>query len=88
MMSNTDTSSHKHEYTVVYTKDEEGYSGRCLELSAAISQDQTLKELKENMREAIELVIEATKEEAERQKNSNKMTLEISVRKIFVSKKS
>ncbi len=78
-MTNSSIQSHKHEYTIIYSKDEEGYSGRCIELPAAISQGQTLDELKENMREAIELVIESTREEAEKQKNSNKMTIEVSI---------
>ena len=82
-MSSTNTSSsstsHKHEYTITYTKDEGWYTGRCIELPAAISQGKTIEELKKNMIEAIELVIEATKEEAERQRNNNKMTIEISV---------
>lgn len=65
-MSGSNTLSHKHEYTIIYSKDEEGYSGRCIELPAAISQGQTLEELKENMKEAIELVIETTREEAEK----------------------
>ena len=78
-MSNSNITSHRHEYTIVYSNDEEGYSGRCIELPAAISQGQTLDELRENMREAIELVIESTREEAEKQKNSNKMTIEVSI---------
>ncbi|MER5175687.1 MAG: type II toxin-antitoxin system HicB family antitoxin [Candidatus Nitrosocosmicus sp.] len=78
-MPNSNISSLRHEYTIIYSKDEEGYSGRCIELPAAISQGKTLDELKENMREAIELVIESTREEAEKQRNSNKMTIEISI---------
>ena len=39
-----------------------GYSGQCLELPAAISQGETIDELKENMKEAIELALEALKD--------------------------
>ena len=70
-MFNTNTSSstlHKHEYIITDTKDEDWYTGRCIELPAAISKGKTLEELKKDMIEAIELVIEATKEEAEKQK--------------------
>ena len=46
-------------YTILYESEEEGgYSGRCLELPAAISQGETLEELKRNMTEAVELVLE------------------------------
>jgi predicted RNase H-like HicB family nuclease len=38
-----------------------------------------LDELKQNMREAIELVIESTRKEAEKQRCSNKMTVEVSI---------
>lgn len=43
-------------------KEEGGYSGQCLELSAAISQGETIDELKENMKEAIELALETIKD--------------------------
>lgn len=60
----------KRKFTVVIQKAPEGgYSGRCLELPGAISEGQTLEELKANMTEAIELVLEsfrgACKEEQE-----------------------
>jgi hypothetical protein len=34
----TPISHPRHEYTIVCSKDDEGYSGRCVELPAAISQ--------------------------------------------------
>ena len=37
---------------------EDGYTGQCLELSAAISEGETMTELKENMKEAIALVLQ------------------------------
>jgi predicted RNase H-like HicB family nuclease len=45
-------------------KEEGGYSGQCIELPAAISQGETLEELKENMKDAILLVLEDMMEEA------------------------
>jgi len=43
-------------YTVVYTEETEGgFSGRCLELPGAISQGETLEELKVNITDAIQL---------------------------------
>lgn len=53
------------QYTV-FTKEEAegGYSGRCLELPGAISQGETLEELRGNMYEAIELVLESMAAEA------------------------
>jgi predicted RNase H-like HicB family nuclease len=52
-------------FTILIQKDpiEEGdYSGQCLELPAAISQGETIDELKENMKEAIELALEILKD--------------------------
>lgn len=41
-----------------YKKEKEGgFSGRCLELPAAISQGETLEELRQNMIDAINLVL-------------------------------
>jgi predicted RNase H-like HicB family nuclease len=45
-------------YTIVYTEEAEGgFSGRCLELSGAISQGETLEELKVNITDAIQLML-------------------------------
>jgi len=52
-------------FTILIQKasiEEGGYSGQCLELPAAISQGETIDELKENMKEAIELALEALKD--------------------------
>jgi predicted RNase H-like HicB family nuclease len=50
-------------YTIrVQEEPEGGYSGQCVELPGAISEGETLEELRDNMREAIELVIEYLKE--------------------------
>lgn len=47
-------------FTVRVTKDPTGgYSGRCLELPAAISEGETQGELMTNMKEVIQLVLES-----------------------------
>jgi len=63
-------------YTVVYTEEiEGGFSGRCLELPGAISQGETLGELKVNMTDAIQLMLASIYEEAHEKK---KMEIEVS----------
>jgi len=47
---------------------EGGYSGQCLELPGAISEGETIEELKENMKEAIQLVLESMEERAKKEK--------------------
>jgi predicted RNase H-like HicB family nuclease len=55
----------KRRFTIVIQEDPEGgYTGRCLELRGAISEGETIEELKKNMTEAIELVLESLKEDA------------------------
>ena len=50
----------KGRYTVIVHKEAEGgYSGQCLELPGAISEGETIKELKENMTDAIQLVLQS-----------------------------
>ncbi|HEX9845502.1 MAG TPA: type II toxin-antitoxin system HicB family antitoxin [Candidatus Nitrosotenuis sp.] len=47
-------------FTIRTTKDPTGgYSGRCLELPAAISEGETLEELMVNMKEVIQIVLES-----------------------------
>jgi predicted RNase H-like HicB family nuclease len=47
-------------YIIRVTEEEEGgYSGQCAELPAAISQGETLEELRQNMKDAIQLVLES-----------------------------
>ncbi len=47
------------EYTVILKKEEEGgYSARCVELPAAITQGETVEETLANAKEAISLVLE------------------------------
>jgi predicted RNase H-like HicB family nuclease len=48
-------------YTIVYTEEAEGgFSGRCLELPGAISQGETLEELKVNISDAVQLMLAST----------------------------
>lgn len=49
------------EYSVVIEQDEKTgwYAGQCCELPEALSQGKTIPELMDNMKEAIELVIES-----------------------------
>ena len=64
-------------YTIVYTEEAEGgFSGRCLELPGAISQGETLEELKVNMVDVIQLILDSIYEEAHEKK---KMEIEVSV---------
>lgn len=50
----------ERKFTIRVTKDPTGgYSGRCLELPAAISEGETQEELMKNMREVIQLVLES-----------------------------
>lgn len=47
-------------FTVRITKDPTGgYSGRCIELPAAISEGDTMDELRINMKEVIQLILES-----------------------------
>ena len=47
-------------YSIRYKKGKQGgFSGQCVELPGAISQGETLKELRANMAEAIRLVLES-----------------------------
>ena len=44
--------------------DEGGYTAQCLELPAAISEGDTKEEVLENIKEAIQLVLEVSQEQA------------------------
>jgi len=59
----------KVRYTVLVCNEREGgYSGQCLELPGAISEGETIKELKENMVDAIQLVLESIESRASKAK--------------------
>ena len=69
----------KRQFTVRYQEEEDGgFSGQCLELPGAISQGETLEELKENMRDAISLILESLKEEADSQRKKS-LIIEIQI---------
>lgn len=57
----------KHEFRVVYTPIEDGWiMAQAPELPGAVTQGQTMGEARAMIREAIELVLEAYRENAER----------------------
>jgi len=64
----------KQLFTVKVIKTDEGFTGKCLELPGAISEGNTLEELKKNMTEAIELILEEINESS---KNDQKIIIEI-----------
>ncbi len=75
-------------YTVLVEKEDEGgYSGQCLEMPSAISQGETMDELKQNMQEAIELVLQDNLEKMEinmtidefKERIKEKITIKVSV---------
>ena len=54
------------QFTVRLEESEEGgYTAQCLELPAAISEGDTKEEALENIKEAIQLVLEVTKEQSQ-----------------------
>jgi len=66
-------------FTVLWQKEEVGgYSGRCLEVPGAISEGETLEELKANMIDAITLVMRSINKEA-REKQEQRMVIEVAV---------
>ena len=62
----------KRQFTIRYDEEEDGgYSGQCLEIPGAISQGETLEELKENMKDAISLILESIRKEDDIQKKKS-----------------
>lgn len=57
--------------TAVFQKVPEGYIGYVEELPGANTQGETLDEARENLREAVELVLEANRQLAEESINGN-----------------
>ncbi len=56
------------DYTIIIQKNENGwYTGQCEQVPEAISQGETLEELKENMADAIKMVIDYKKVETRKQ---------------------
>jgi predicted RNase H-like HicB family nuclease len=78
VVSNQDTNtSIKRQFTIRYqTEQEGGFSGQCLELPGAISQGETIEELIENMKDAINLILQSITEEAN-QKDKKSLVIEV-----------
>jgi predicted RNase H-like HicB family nuclease len=63
------------QYTILTKQEQDGgFSGQCLELPGAISQGETLEELKANMEYAIKLMRESIEAEA---KDKIRMIIEV-----------
>jgi predicted RNase H-like HicB family nuclease len=64
---------HLKEYTIeIHEEEEGGYSGRCLDVPGVNSQGETLEELEENMKEAIQLVLDYLEDKKKELKEQNK----------------
>ena len=62
-------------FTIQIIKSPEGgYTGRCMELPAAISEGDTMKQLEANMKETVQLVLESIEEKI---KSYKKIIIEI-----------
>ncbi|HEX9846761.1 MAG TPA: type II toxin-antitoxin system HicB family antitoxin [Candidatus Nitrosotenuis sp.] len=68
------STQYKQLFTVKVIATDEGFIGKCLELPGAISEGNTLEELKKNMTEAIKLILEEINESS---KNDYKMIIEV-----------
>ena len=69
-MTNMEISQKSRKFTIIVNKEKEGgYRGQCLELPGAISQGETLKELKTNMADAINLVLGYIQDRAKKEKS-------------------
>ena len=66
-------------FTVALKKESTGYSVRCVELPAAISQGETGAEALSNIKEAIELVLEELEARAQAQKPDKLELVTVSV---------
>jgi len=63
-------SQKSRKFTVIVNKEKEGgYSGQCLELPGAISEGETLEDLKANMTDAINLVLQYIESRAKKDKS-------------------
>ncbi|MBQ6682950.1 MAG: type II toxin-antitoxin system HicB family antitoxin [Bacteroidales bacterium] len=66
------------EYTIIIEKNKNGwYTGQCEQIPEAISQGATIDELKENMADAIKMVLDYKKEETRRKYQSTSVTLKL-----------
>lgn len=63
-------SQKSRKFTIIVNKEKEGgYSSQCLELPGAISQGETLEEIKTNMVDAINLVLEHIQDRVKKEKS-------------------
>ena len=71
----------KRRFTIVIQEDPEGgYTGRCLELHGAISEGETIEELKKNMTESIELVLESLEEDVAGHKKTSHRDTQLKIK--------
>lgn len=69
-MTSMEISQKSRKFTIIVNKEKEGgYSGQCLEFPGAISQGETLKELKTNMADAINLVLGYIQDRVKKEKS-------------------
>ena len=63
------------DYTIIIEKDPETsvYIGQCIQVPGALSQGYSYNELMENMKEAIELVVECQKEDLKERHKGRKV---------------
>ena len=55
-------------YTAIYERGEDGWwVASCLEMPDAITQGETVEEARENLKDAIQLLLEVRREDAEKQ---------------------
>ena len=66
----------ENQFTAVFERDGDWWVGYVLELPGANTQGATLEEARENLREAISLVLEANRELAEREIGSRTVVKE------------
>ncbi len=64
------------EYTAIIVKDGEWYCGSIIEVPGAISQAKTIEELRENLKEALQLILQTMRERALRDTDGMDRTLE------------
>ena len=64
-------------FTLSYWMDENWYVGKLLEVPGVFSQGETLEELKENIKEAYQLMMDDYNESTQFQPNSNSLELVI-----------
>jgi predicted RNase H-like HicB family nuclease len=64
-------------FTVVLERGEDGWwVASCLEVPEAITQDKTIEEVRENLKDATHLVLEVRRESAEKQREGREMIRE------------